>query len=376
MRRQPVDFVPHTTYNIHPYLPTSHSADPSYTEILEEIRVSSGVTVKVSAIDEGPGLSGRAQGLVETREKWDSSGTTLHSVIHTPGGDLWSEKRIPNGQPAMVVKHYVSTDEDLANYMSLPYNPPAINASRIRQVYEAIGDGGVVFVPFSDPMFASASVMDFEDFCIRCAEDPESLQRLIEWNLERSLENVRLLCEACSGMDVILHTSGPEVCTPPMVSPAMFARLVTPYLTKIVDIIHQHGFLAAIHCHGRVREVFPEVLKIGADLLEPIEPPDQGNIALHELMEKAVGRISLMGHVQDQEIYRMSGGEMRRWVEYLLETAAGRTGYIISPTCTPFDSPCTETYRDNYLEYLRTAAALSPQVSAHLDSERMTVDNE
>ncbi len=175
-------------------------------------------------------------------------------------------------------------------------------------------------------------------------------------------------------MNVILHTSGPEVCTPPMVSPAMFGRLVTPYLRKIVDLIHQHGFLAAIHCHGRVREVFPEVLKIGADLLEPIEPPEQGNISLDELMEKAVGRISLMGHIQDQEMYRMSGGEMSRWVEYLLETAAGRTGYIMSPTCTPFNSPCIDTYRANYLEYLRTAAELSPKVSTQLDSERKMVD--
>ncbi len=193
IRRQPVDFVPHTTYNIHPYLPTSHSADPSYTEILDQIRTSSGITVKVSAIDEGPGLSGHFHGLVETREERDSGGTTLRSVIHGPAGDLLSEKRIPNGQPAMVVKHYVSTDEDLVNYMSLPYNPPTVNAKRIRQVYEAIGEGGVVFVPFSDPMFASAGVMDFEDFCIRCAEDPESLERLIAWSFERSLENVRLL---------------------------------------------------------------------------------------------------------------------------------------------------------------------------------------
>jgi len=364
VRRQPVDFVPHSTYNIHPYLPTSHSEDQSYSEILSEIRSSSGVTVKVCAIDEGPGLSACPEGLLETREEADDTGTTIYSIIHAPGGDLISEKRIPNGQPPMVMKHFVTTDEDIANYMSLPYIPPTVDPHAIREVYDAIGDNGLVFVVYSDPMFASASLMEFEDFCIRCAVDPESLDRLVAWHFDRSLENAKLLCDACKGMDVILHTSGPEVCTPPMVSPAMFGRLVTPYLTRIVDAVHERGLLAAIHCHGRVREVFLEVLETGADLLEPIEPPEQGNISLGDLLTQADGRIALMGHVQDQEFYTMAPGEMRRWVEYLVKTAAGRTGYIMSPTCTPFDYPCTDVYRANYLDYLRSAAELSPMVSA------------
>jgi uroporphyrinogen-III decarboxylase len=138
-------------------------------------------------------------------------------------------------------------------------------------------------------------------------------------------------------------------------SPALFGKLVTPYMRKLAEVIHDGGLLCGIHCHGHVREVFPEMLKTGADLLEPIEPPDQGNITLAELMQQAEGRICLMGHIQDQEFYTAPPGHMTRQVEEIARVVHGRTGYIMSPTCTPFERPCSEIYARNYMEWLEAA---------------------
>jgi uroporphyrinogen-III decarboxylase len=143
-----------------------------------------------------------------------------------------------------------------------------------------------------------------------------------------------------------------------MMSPALYARLVTPYLRRLIRLAHDGGMLTALHCHGRVREVFPEILRTGADLLEPIEPPNQGNIPLAELMRQAHGRICLMGHIQDQEFYTASPGFMTKRVEQIAKVVRGRTGYIMSPTCTPFEFPCSEIYRRNYLEWLEAAERL------------------
>jgi hypothetical protein len=97
------------------------------------------------------------------------------------------------------------------------------------------------------------------------------------------------------------------------------------------------------------------MLKTGADLLEPIEPPDQGNIKLAELMLQAKGRISLMGYLQDQDFYTAPPGRMTRKVEDIARVVNGRTGYILSPTGTPFERPCPEIYARNYMEWLDAA---------------------
>jgi uroporphyrinogen-III decarboxylase len=143
-----------------------------------------------------------------------------------------------------------------------------------------------------------------------------------------------------------------------MMAPAMFATLVTPYQKRLIAQIHEAGFPASIHCHGRVRDVIDEVIKTGADVLEPIEPPDQGDMTLQELFDKAGDRLCVMGHIQDQELHYVPPGTMTKWVEGLARIANGRTGYVMTPTCTPFQHPATDTFQRNYEEWILAADRL------------------
>ena len=369
IRRQAVDRVPYATYNLHPYgggvqgyqtdktsaARSPHLTDPSYAPLLAWVRAHAGAFIKTHAAGLGAGLTRARPDLVETRIEGDGDARTRTNVLHTPKGDLTCVTRIPVGKPGMIVKPFVVRDEDIDLYMSIPYEPPRFDLAAARAVYEDAGDRAVVAVMYNEPMHAVATLFDFEDFCIRCITDLPAVLRFIDWAQERCVENMRRLCAACSGMDVILHTGGPEICTPPMMAPALFARLVTPYLTRLVEIIHSSGLTAGVHCHGRVRDALPEIIGAGVDLLEPVEPPDQGDIGIAELMDRAAGRICLMGHIQDQELYTAPPGFMARRVEDIARIVNGRTGYIMSPTCTPFDLPCTPVYQRNYLEWMQTA---------------------
>ena len=114
------------------------------------------------------------------------------------------------------------------------------------------------------------------------------------------------------------------------------------------------------HCHGRVGRVLDDLLEIGIDTLEPIEPPPQGDIALRELLARVAGRICLMGHIQDQDFYRAPPGGMRQRVRQIAETVAPTDRYIMMPTCTPFQSPLSDRYAAAYAEWIAAAAELLP----------------
>jgi len=355
IRREAVDRCPHATYNIHPYGDNKHMRDTSYAEILNQIRASGGVAVKAGPAGVGTAFSRPVEGAVESSTETDGDKYTVTTTIHSPKGDLTSVMLSYIGRPGMVVKHFIESDDDIEKYLSLPYEPPVLDLSGARSLYEAIGDRGIVLLCFDEPMYHIASLFHFEDFCVRTLVDLPAVNRMVAWAAERALENMKLLVAACGDLDCVFHASGPELCTPPMIPPSVFAALVTPYLRQMVDAAHQAGKPAAIHCHGRVRQVFEEIVKTGADMLEPIEPTPQGDIDLAELMELATGRIALMGHVQDQDFYTAPPGYMTKWVEHIAGIVNGRTGYIMSPTCTPFDLPCTDTYRRNYMEWLTAA---------------------
>lgn len=358
MRRQPVDRVPYATYNFHPYGENSHTREAAYAEMLDHVRTTAGALIKTGNGGLGEASTRRRPEMIETRTEGSGEARTITAVLHTPKGDLTSITRAPENKPAMVTKPFIAQDEDITRYMSIPYEPPVIDTGPTRTVCAAAGDRAVVCIEFRDPMFSVARLFDFEDFCIRCITDLSAVLRFIDWASERCEANMKLLIAATRDLDVVLHTSGPEICTPPLMPPALFPKLVTPYLKRLIDLAHRAGRLTAIHCHGHVREVFPEIIRTGADLLEPVEPPDQGNISIGELLDQAQGRICLMGHIQDQEFYDAPPGFMTKRVEAISRVVARRSGYIMSPTCTPFQFPCSDTYRRNYLEWLDAAERL------------------
>ena len=93
----------------------------------------------------------------------------------------------------------------------------------------------------------------------------------------------------------------------------------------------------------------------GVDAIEPIEPPPQGDIDLSELLDRTGGRMSVMGHMQDQEFHYVAPGVMTKHVDDIARVTEGRKGYIMMPTCTPFQHPATTVWLRNYFEWIEAA---------------------
>lgn len=89
-----------------------------------------------------------------------------------------------------------------------------------------------------------------------------------------------------------------------------------------------------------------------------MEPLPQGDIALSEALEHVDGRICLMGYLQDRDLHTAELGQIAARVEEIKKAVAGHTGYIMTPTCTPFLHPPTDQYVANYIEFVQTATAL------------------
>lgn len=353
LRGEAVSHVPFATYNLHPYVDSPHAKDTSYQELLALVEQNAGIYCKLK-------LEPTSQPAVlpVERVEWDGDLRIETTILPAPEGDLRSVRMTPPGQPGLVTEHFIKTDEDINRYMSLPWKPPEYDPAPLREFAEQLGDRGVMTVSYSDPMYAAASLFDFGEFCIRYATEPASIRRLVNYLFEQIADDTRRKALACRGLDIIFLTAGPEIATPPMMPPDAFAELVVPYEKGLIQIIHAEGHLAMIHCHGRVRQVLEGMIETGVDAIEPIEPPPQGDITLTELMNCAAGRLGLLGYIQDQEFHSAPAGTMTRRVEDIARVVDGRTGYVMAPTCTPFQHPSTKTFLRNYTEWIEAAARI------------------
>ena len=113
--------------------------------------------------------------------------------------------------------------------------------------------------------------------------------------------------------------------------------------------------LEALKSSEKVGGVFEEFIEIGADVLEPLEPPPQGDIHLEEALGRSEGRICLMGYLQDQDLYTLSTDEIKKKVEEICRLVGVRTGYIMTSTATPFMFPPPKQFVENYIQFIRSA---------------------
>lgn len=352
IRREPVDRFPFSTYNCHPFAWGAHRGEAGYGPILRKIAGSSaGCLCKTSA----RAKSVRSTHTTETHVDRTTRYTTV--TWHTPGGPLTRVTRTPEGQPGMCVKPYITGPEDVARYLSVRHDPVRWDVSTAVAHAIEVGAKGIAYLAYEDPFYHVSDLFDQEDFAIRVATEFDFVRQLVDAEFERVQATLASLLGALSGTRVpfLFYTAGPERATPPLLSPEAFRQLVVPYQSRLVALIHGAGYPVSLHCHGRVRDILPYAIDCGYDVIEPLEPPPQGDIDLKGLREAAGDRIALMGYVQDQDFYILTEAEMRERVREIHRTVGQDTGYICCPTCTPFQYPPTETYVRNFVAFLDEA---------------------
>ena len=99
---------------------------------------------------------------------------------------------------------------------------------------------------------------------------------------------------------------------------------------QLIDQAHSYGLKVVHHACGAVRELIPDLIELGADVIHPIQALADG-MAPHSLKRDFGDSVSFCGGVDAQELMVFgSPGEVGRKVAELRELFP--TGLIISPS--------------------------------------------
>ena len=110
-----------------------------------------------------------------------------------------------------------------------------------------------MYIFVSTPIVCVSQLFRFEQFLMWCATEKSTIIRLIETAFERIYNQLEYLLQ--HGVDPIFHFGGSEQATPPMMSPKLYNEFVVKYDSKFFDLVHRHGGIVAVHCHGRLRGI-------------------------------------------------------------------------------------------------------------------------
>jgi len=117
-----------------------------------------------------------------------------------------------------------------------------------------------------------------------------------------------------------------------LISRDMWLEFAGPYLKRLVDICHTAGVKFMMHSCGAIRDILPEIIGIGTDVLDPVQVAAKG-MEPAGLHRDFGDRICFHGGICTQTTLPFGTPEdVRRNVRECVRTLGAGGGYIIAPS--------------------------------------------
>lgn len=177
-------------------------------------------------------------------------------------------------------------------------------------------------------------------------KNPDLIERANEIVLNYQLKFIKNCVDA--GADIMWVHGDWAATKYPMVSPKLTAKLIAPYLQKMVEYCHSLGVPCLKHTDGNVWPLVDILINAGIDALHPIDP--MAGMDIGEAKAKFGNRVCLMGNVSCA--YTLCDGtidEVRQETKEVIRKA-GKGGGLI---CTSSNGIHSGVNPDNYVAFVK-----------------------
>ena len=297
------------------------------------------------------------------REETIDDGETriIRTTVTAAGRKLTqTTKRERSIDTVWTTEHLLKDADDLLAYLQIPDEAFAetIDVTPLEAEERALGDRGIVMVDTEDPLCGAAQLFSMEDFTIFALTEPELFHRLVEKFARRIQARTEEVSRRFPGR--LWRIYGPEFAAAPYLPPNLFKEYVVRYTGPMVKAIQAHGGFARIHSHGRLQGILDLIAGMGADALDPIEPPPQGDIELREVRERYGKQMVLFGNLEANDIELLAPALFEEKVKRALDegTAGEGRGFVLMPSASPYGRILTSQLLQNYETMVRLATGL------------------
>lgn len=291
---------------------------------------------------------------------WEEGGRLYtRQTVRAPGRTLTSSSmRDPDMNTVWTTEHLLKSVDDIRAYLAIgaaePPNQP--DTAGVLATEAELGDTGIVMIDTPDPLCLAAGLFHMEDLVVLALTERKWFGRLVERFAEELLPRTAAIARALPGR--LWRIYGPEYAAAPYMRRELFNDYVTSYVRPMVKSIQRYGGYARVHCHGRIRGILPEIEAINPDGLDPIEPPPQGDMHLHEVRERIGSNTVLFGNIEESDIETLPTPDFAEKVKRAIDEGVGGRGFVLMPSSCPASRTISPLVAANYEKMVEIAEAL------------------
>jgi uroporphyrinogen decarboxylase-like protein len=305
------------------------------------------------------------ESLFTSHEEPTESPEWVNHITELPAGDRTLRsvyRKSTCNKPGYEMENLLKESADLEAFLTLPYEPYPFSPDDYLALEETLGDSGIVYFGLDHAMYGLQRQIGSENFALWRILCPDLLHEGIALYARRLRAHVEAVL--ATGLRPVFGWVGPELCIPPLMSPADFDAFVFDYDKPLIDLIHDAGARVWVHCHGKMGPVLERFADMGVDVLNPLEPPPMGDITLAEAFGHVGDRMGLEGNIQGHDLMTATKDELGATIAEALEAGRGRRHILC--ICSSFMEDPTPSDRliENTLFYVHEGVRLAEAMGA------------
>ena len=169
-----------------------------------------------------------------------------------------------------------------------------------------------------------------EQFLVDMVLEPSRVEALLDRILDFNLAIIDRACQ--SPIDGIIFGDDYGTQRGLLMSPAHWRRFLKPLLQQQFELTKEHGKVACLHSCGDVTAIVPDLIEIGLDVLNPLQPEV---LDLPWLKRQYGSDLAFYGGISTQRTLPFgTPDDVRAEVQERIEIMAVHGGYIIAPGIT------------------------------------------
>jgi uroporphyrinogen decarboxylase len=300
--------------------------------------------------------------LILTSVGWANSYYLGHGTYTDEWGVTWREHPYETpfgtGHYTEMVGHPLADDEAIASYVPPDPNRPDLYTDAERVIREYRDEYWVVGVTVTTIWETSWALRGYEQLLMDFLEDPDLADAILEIPFRYHLAAAERLVRM--GVDMVW--TGDDIGSQKgmLFAPATWRRFFKPRMAEFIARLKaiDPAVKVAYHTDGDVGEVIPELIEIGIDVLNPVQPACMDPA---ELKRDYGDRLLFWGSIDEQHTLPFgSPDDVRAEIRRRLTTIGRGGGLILGPTHhvqldTPLDNfwAMVDTIRDTSYASLR-----------------------
>ena len=254
------------------------------------------------------------------------------------GKDIWGLEWKPAGNEFCtyyeVANHPLAAARTLKELESYPW--PSLDWFSVSRLKEDIAslnadEPMAIVLPLSLFFETAWALRGFENYLMDMIDRPEMSDFLLgKTALFLKQLGLRAIEAAGDQIDIVWSASDVGMQTGMIFSPDLWRSRVKPWHRELIEPFKRMGFKTRYHTDGSVAPIIEDLVEMGLDLLDPIQPNTPGMDA-ENLRKLFGGRLSFYGGVDAQNLLpHGKADQVEREVLRLIRVLGEKGGYVVA----------------------------------------------